>query len=305
MPQENPLFSIVITTYNYGHLIERAIQSVLAQTFVDYELIVVDDGSTDATEQQLKRFDKQLRYIKKTNGGQSSAINLGAREAHGSYIYVLDADDELLPSALAYFKSAIDSISEQACLFYGGYISVSEDGAERERKSTDSPKHPKRALSAFLRKKISGLKNGSYIIPRSAYLRIQYPEGLRNNTDIVFIGQALTTFPAVNINATVLKSHEHPQRIRKQLDKILAVGIRPVDALFNPDIVPAELMSLRRVHLAHRWRSIARLYYLHGLYKEAYRAYLSALKAFPPAMLEWGSLRRAFLSFLKSGPSQN
>jgi glycosyltransferase involved in cell wall biosynthesis len=303
MKQQPPLFSVVITTYNYGHLIERAVGSVFAQTFEQYELIVVDDGSTDDTEERLREYSDRLRYLKKANGGQSSAINVGAEQASGTYIYVLDADDELVPQALAKFKEAIDEAQGESCLFYGGYISVSEDGEERERKSTDSPQQSRQALSAFLRKKISGLKNGAYVIPRTAFERIRYPENLRNNTDIVFIGQALTMFPARNIDATVLKSHEHAQRTRKQLDRIVGAGIRPVDALFDPRIVPADLMSLRRVHLGHRWRSIARVYYLHGLYKEASDAYFSALKAFPPALLEWGSLRRAFVSYFKAGRS--
>ena len=297
-----PLFSVIITTYNYGHLVKRAIESVLAQDFRDYELIVVDDGSTDDTEKRLVQYSGRLHYIKKENGGQSSAINVGARHARGTYIYVLDADDELLPSTFRAFAEAIGRASEdrRGSIFYGGYVSVSQAGEEFERKSRDTPQDPKLALRAFLTKKISGLKNGAFIIPRAAFERISYPEGLHNNTDIVFIGQALTMYRAINIGSIVLKSHEHPQRTRKQLDRILGAGIRPVEALFDPTIVPADLMPLRQLHLAHRWRSLARQLYTHGDYNESVRAYRSAFKASPSVMFEFASLRRAFAAWLKS-----
>jgi glycosyltransferase involved in cell wall biosynthesis len=298
-PLSTPLFSVVISTYNYGHLVERAIDSVLKQDFDRYELIVVDDGSTDDTEERLKRFAGRLHYIKKNNGGQSSALNVGAQAARGSYIYVLDADDEMMPSSLRTFADAISSAKERNSIFYGGYISVSETGEERERKSTDTPQSPRPALTAFLTKKTTGLKNGAFVIPSAAFSKIKYPEGLHNNTDIVFIGQALTMYRALNIQATVLKSHEHPQRTRKQLDRILNAGIRPVEALFDPGVVPPELMPLRRLHLALRWRSLARLLYTHGRYKEADQAYRSAFKAAPRTVLDWGSLRRAGVSWLK------
>ena len=207
-----------------------------------------------------------------------------------------------MPSALKDFADTISrqGTNERASIFYGDYISVSEKGVERERKSSDIPKNAGRALSAFLRKKIPGLKHGAFVIPRIAYSKIRHPENIRNNTDIVFIGQALTIFPAINIHATVLKSHEHSQRTRNQLDRILDTGMQPVETLFDPAIVPAELMFLKKLYLAQRWRSIARLLYLHGRYAEARGAYSSAFKASPFVMLEWGSLRRAIVSFLKS-----
>lgn len=301
MGSESPLFSVVISTYNYGHLIERTVRSVLSQTFDDYELIVVDDGSTDDTEERLRQFGDRLRYIKKQNGGQSTAYNLGARQSRGQFIYILDADDELAPNALTIFARAIRAGDEhaRAAVFYGGYVSVSDKGKEVERPSTDTPADRKAAVAAFLTKKTSGLKNGAFVIPRNAYDRLAYPEQLRNNTDIVFIGQALALFPTVNVGAIVLKSHEHPQRTRKQLDRILAAGIRPVEAMFDPQIMPADLMPLRKIYLAQRWRSIARLLYLHGLYADARYAYWLAFKAWPRVMLEWASVRRAIVSFFK------
>jgi glycosyltransferase involved in cell wall biosynthesis len=92
---KRPFVSVLITTYNYGHFIEWAIDSVLAQTLNkdDMEVIVVDDGSTDDTHLRLKRYDGRVICIRKDNGGQASAFNCGIRRARGEIIALLDSDD--------------------------------------------------------------------------------------------------------------------------------------------------------------------------------------------------------------------
>lgn len=98
----SPVVSVVIPTYNRVHLVGRAIQSVLAQTFHDWELIMVDDASTDNTEDVVRSFaDRRLRYIRREkNGGVSAAQNLGIAAARGEYISFLHSDDEYLPTKL-------------------------------------------------------------------------------------------------------------------------------------------------------------------------------------------------------------
>lgn len=93
---------MIICTYNYGRFISEAIDSVLAQSFPlsEIEIIVVDDGSTDDTIQQVKRYGDRVRYLYKPNGGQASAFNLGFQEARGEFIALLDADDFWLPQKL-------------------------------------------------------------------------------------------------------------------------------------------------------------------------------------------------------------
>lgn len=94
--------SVVLPTYNRAHLIRRSITSVLAQTYHDLELIIVDDGSTDNTEEVVRAFDDQrIRYLKyPENRGVSAARNTGIKAARGSYIAFQDSDDEWLPQKL-------------------------------------------------------------------------------------------------------------------------------------------------------------------------------------------------------------
>ncbi len=90
-----PFFSIIIPTYNRAHMLPKAIDSVLAQSFQGFEIIVVDDGSTDDTEEVIKPYlsDVRINLILKANGGVSAARNLGASRAQGSYLVFLDSDD--------------------------------------------------------------------------------------------------------------------------------------------------------------------------------------------------------------------
>ena len=101
-----PLISVIIPTYNRASLLTRAIDSVLAQTFTNYELIIVDDGSTDHTQTILKEYeyqnnDKIQTFCLLTNRGVSAARNFGIQQAKGQWIAFLDSDDEWLPQKLA------------------------------------------------------------------------------------------------------------------------------------------------------------------------------------------------------------
>jgi glycosyltransferase involved in cell wall biosynthesis len=105
-----PLVSVIIPTYNRRPVLERAIRSVLAQTFTDFELIVVDDGSQDSTSELLSEFDGKLTAFFQANQGVSSARNLGIGHSQGELLAFLDSDDEWLPEKLtrqtALFNSA-------------------------------------------------------------------------------------------------------------------------------------------------------------------------------------------------------
>lgn len=96
-----PLVSVIIPTYNRAHVLGRAIGSVLAQTYCDFELIVVDDGSTDGTAGLPILHDKRVTLIRQDNRGVSAARNTGIRHSNGELAAFLDSDDEWLPDKLA------------------------------------------------------------------------------------------------------------------------------------------------------------------------------------------------------------
>ena len=98
---ECPEVSVVIPTYNRARFLVGAVQSVLEQTFADFELLVVDDGSTDGTRQVLEKFAEKIRYIYQDNSGVSAARNAGISAARGKWVAFLDSDDEWKPDYLA------------------------------------------------------------------------------------------------------------------------------------------------------------------------------------------------------------
>ncbi len=95
-----PRVSVIIPTYNNGRYLAGALQSVFTQTYTDYEVVVVDDGSTDDTKEVVEPFEKQVRYLYQANSGIASARNLGISWASGEFIAYLDADDIWYPNKL-------------------------------------------------------------------------------------------------------------------------------------------------------------------------------------------------------------
>jgi glycosyltransferase involved in cell wall biosynthesis len=93
MSKPNPIVSVVIPNFNHAEYLGDAINSVLNQTFRDFEIIVVDDGSTDDSRETVAKFGARVRYIWQENSGLSAARNTGIRQARGEFIGVLDADD--------------------------------------------------------------------------------------------------------------------------------------------------------------------------------------------------------------------
>jgi glycosyltransferase involved in cell wall biosynthesis len=104
--RSNPQVSVIIPCYNHGRYLPEALASVVAQTFDDWELIIVDDGSTDdsaAVAEQLiaRNADRRMRLLRQANQGLSASRNNGIRHARGTYILPLDADDQIEPDMLA------------------------------------------------------------------------------------------------------------------------------------------------------------------------------------------------------------
>jgi glycosyltransferase involved in cell wall biosynthesis len=96
----SPITSVIIPTYNRWPLVAEAVDSVLAQSFQDIEIIVVDDGSTDGTTNRLAKFDGRLRLFTTTRRGVAAARNFGVSQAQGCYVAFLDSDDLWLPGKL-------------------------------------------------------------------------------------------------------------------------------------------------------------------------------------------------------------
>lgn len=114
-----PFFSIIVPAYNRAHMIGHTIESVLRQTFADWELIIVDDGSKDSTKGVVESYpDKRIRYIYQDNAERSAARNNGIKNSKGKYITFVDSDDYFLPLRLEMLHVEIAKAGEPKALFY-------------------------------------------------------------------------------------------------------------------------------------------------------------------------------------------
>ena len=121
------LISVIIPTYNCDRYIEQAIKSVLQQTDCHYEIIVIDDGSTDYTEKVLKPYQHKIRYIKQVNQGVAAARNHGITQAEGNLIAFLDADDYFLPGKLS-TQAAVFAQQPDLAIVHSGWQRVDSKG---------------------------------------------------------------------------------------------------------------------------------------------------------------------------------
>ncbi|MEI8340013.1 MAG: glycosyltransferase [Verrucomicrobiota bacterium] len=130
-----PGVSVVIPAYNYAKFLTGAVDSVLQQTYPDFELIVVDDGSVDDTRAVMGRYqDKRVRYVYQENSGLSAARNTGIAHAWFDYIAFLDADDLWMPNFLESAMKLFATLSSDYGMVAGGCASIDGEGNRIEEK---------------------------------------------------------------------------------------------------------------------------------------------------------------------------
>lgn len=147
-------FSVIIPTYNNEQKIERAVNSVVKQTFNSWELIIVDDGSTDATEDKLKSFLAEynnIKYYKQANKGVTVARNTGVEHATGEFICFLDSDDEVKENWLMDFKRLKNANTGYISC---GYLLNGEEGYPKQNKRISDYKYSSLAGSFALKQSI-------------------------------------------------------------------------------------------------------------------------------------------------------
>jgi hypothetical protein len=126
----DPLISVITAVYDGEAFVASTIESVLSQTYPSWELIVVDDGSTDSTPAVVGQFsDPRIRCIRQENRGLSAARNAGIRAAQGKYLSFLDADDEWYPSFLEHCVTALENNRDPRIVgAYTSHVYIDEDG---------------------------------------------------------------------------------------------------------------------------------------------------------------------------------
>lgn len=128
MEQLTPFFSVIVPSFNRGHLLSGTLQSIINQVFGAFEVIVVDDGSTDNSQEVVKSFsDPRIRYFLISNGERAKARNYGALQARGVYLNFFDSDDLMYPHHL---KTAAEfaGANQSPEIFHVGYEIIDDGG---------------------------------------------------------------------------------------------------------------------------------------------------------------------------------
>ena len=213
---KTPKVTVYIPTYNYGKYIEQAIQSVLNQTMEDWELIVINDGSTDNTSEILRRYENhpKISIIEQENRGLTVSNNIGLRLSDGKYLMRLDADDYLDENALLVLSNILDSKPEVG-LVYPDYYVIDEDGGVIEimrRKKIgeevellDLPAHG--ACTMFRKECLLQIKG--------------YEESIECQDGYDVWLRFIQSFKPYNVNVPLFYYRQHPESLTTKRQKIL------------------------------------------------------------------------------------
>jgi len=205
-----PLFTVLINTFNYGRYVEEAVRSVLEQDFPSerVEILVIDDGSTDDTEQRLNKFGDAIRYVKKPNGGQASAFNFGVPRARGEFVALLDADDAWLPTKLSRMHEAFLKQPEAGMAYHRIY-EWTEDGqlSTRGHFIAVSGRVTERRFSLLC---YPMMQTSSLVFRRQAIEDLlPVPEALRTQADAYLTALIIFICPVVAVDEYLAKYRVH------------------------------------------------------------------------------------------------
>lgn len=198
-----PLFTIVVPVYNRAHLIERTLQSVLAQTCQDFEVCVVDDGSKDDIEAAIDRIgDPRVRLIRQENAGGGAARNNGIEHAVGQYIAFLDSDDLFMPDKLSRYAREFP-LREDTVL----YSSMNVDrGVEKYWIRPERPIIEGEDVGEYLFCANQLIQTSTLVVPAALAKRVKFDPTLRRGQDLDFcirLQRAGAVFRMVNEPLTI------------------------------------------------------------------------------------------------------
>lgn len=292
---ESCLISVVVPAYNYADLLPRVLDSVLPQLDERFELIVIDDGSTDKTFEILTEYssrNSRVRSTRQENYGAAAARNNGVRLAKGKYVLLLDADDELEPLAL---NTLACIVTEQTSveMVLGAQTSVFPDGKEKLRLPTRVTGAPCTRLSNYLLKKTITISHGSTLFHRKLLLQRPYAENFRGGEDIPVFAYAVTNAETLTTMQPLARIHKHGDSLRHRPGKDSAYAMGLAAEVFAQ--LPVECQYLRKSYEAQRLLSLFRYATLCHRRSEALYYFRLAFLHSPRQALRGSYLLRALL----------
>jgi glycosyltransferase involved in cell wall biosynthesis len=278
-----PKVSVIIPTYNRGKLITRAIESVFKQTYRDFEIIIIDDGSKDETPNVLAPYLNRIKYIYQENRGISAARNQGIRQASGDYIAFLDSDDEWVEDKLAIQVEILDN-NKNIGIVHNKLIILNENGEKVGMKpKKDSGKNFQELVAVG-----GDLPTSSVITRKECFDKAGlFDEELPTMEDFEMWLRIARSYEVYEVRDICLAySYRHQQQITKDTIKVY-YGLVQMDKKILktfPDIPVREVVK----RLAKNEYMLSRIYFDKGFYRLAFRNLMEALMCDPLVGLSLG-----------------
>jgi glycosyltransferase involved in cell wall biosynthesis len=222
MDKFKPLASIVIPVFNGANYMRQAIDSALAQTYRNIEVIVVNDGSKDngQTDAIAKSYGDRIRYFSKENGGCASALNFGIAKMKGEYFSWLSHDDRYLPDKIEHQINVLSTLEDKETIIYGGYEVIDSKSAPLYMVRPDAILPPKKRNIPLL-PLLRGLIHGcALLIPRKYFSEIGvFDESLPSTQDYALWFEFFRVAPLHFDSRIVVQSRVHPDQGTHKIEK--------------------------------------------------------------------------------------
>ena len=238
--------SVIIPTYNRKNLLKRALHSVSSQTFVPQEIIVVDDGSSDGTKDWVLERFPYVRYIYQDNSGVSSARNAGIKEAKGSWIALLDSDDEWMPDKLEKQERAIND-SKEAWLCHTNEFWVRNSVRVNQMK-----KHQKYGGYVFENcLDICRISPSSVLIKKEVFKMVGlFDESLKVCEDYDLWLRITSVLPIIFLDQPlIIKYGGHADQLSRVDNGIEQYRIKSLEKILRSESLPADQLKSAKLHL--------------------------------------------------------
>jgi glycosyltransferase involved in cell wall biosynthesis len=288
-----PKVSVVIPSYNSARFVGEAIESVLAQTYVDLEIIVVDDGSTDDTHDVVARFtDPRVRYVYQDNRERSAARNTGIRAAQGEYVAFLDADDLWRAEKLARQVGLLDAHPEVGLVYCGALLMENDRVFDEETCSYRGwVLRPLLLVGNIVAGSLS-----SAMVRRGCFDRAGlFDETFSACEDWDMWVRIALHYPLDFVPMPLVKCRVHSSNSQKQARMMVPGTERFFEKLLAAPELQDEIRPIRRRVEGLACFIAGRFYYLGRQMGPARRSFLKSLRLDPWRFRTWGYLVRAIL----------
>jgi glycosyltransferase involved in cell wall biosynthesis len=272
-----PKVSICIPTYNRKGYLKETLESIAAQSYKDYEIVIVDDGSIDGTGEMVTNYGRDIRYYWQENAGDAAARNKLIELAQGRYISFIDSDDLLLSDAIEMMVNAIET-EYQDVVVYGNYLRIDEEGSPRGRSKR---KLRSGYITRSLFEDIIVHPNGS-MFPKRIFLHATFDTSLKVCSDYALWLRLSLKYRFIALPEPIFKRRRHSENVSNSSYANLKTELEVLKDFYEnrggKELIPKCVAMKRFSKECYR---AGRQAIREGLYHQGYEMFLKSLRQRP------------------------